>query len=211
MIPEILCVIIFPSNSLASLLSHLAGFLGNTWLTGSLTYCGVISMRDKCSPSIMESMNYTLRLYLPLFLLASLLVIAGLIGFILLIVPALLLGMISYAATPALVIERKSVYGALKRSFHLSAGYRWPLFRLYTYIMIFCLLFAILLELAIYKQTILITLFNIKRGPDIIDWVASLPTGLHIDLIGIASITFIYGVVVVTSCISYMKLTQRFE
>ena len=90
MIPSILCVIIFPSDSLAHILSFPVGL---TWLIGSLTYYRVISMRDdKYSPSVMESMSYALRLYLPLFLLTSLLEIASLIGLILLVVPTFLIG-----------------------------------------------------------------------------------------------------------------------
>lgn len=49
-------------------------------------------------------------------------------GFILLVVPGLMLLVASCVSVPAAVVERPGVIGAIRRSFALTRGRRWPLF-----------------------------------------------------------------------------------
>jgi hypothetical protein len=67
---------------------------------------------------------------LPLIGLGIVMMFAMMIGFLLLIVPAIILGVIWIVATPAYVMERPGVFGALSRSRNLTRGHRWPIFGL---------------------------------------------------------------------------------
>ena len=62
----------------------------------------------------------------------AVLIVVGLIGGLLLfIVPGLILITMWFVAIPAVIVERKGVFGALSRSRELTNGYRWPIFGLY--------------------------------------------------------------------------------
>ena len=209
MIPGILSLIIFPLDNPDQSLPQFVDLLGSIWLIGSLTYFGGISMGGRHGPSVMESINHALYLYLPLFLLVILLIIASVIGLIFLVVPALWLGTVYFVAIPALIIERQGIYSALKSSFNLSAGYRWRLFRLYTYIMTFNVVLTTFLEFVIYKQSLLISLFTSKGWSESMESSTPSPTELHIELIEMITTNFICGIGVTISCIAYMQLTKR--
>lgn len=56
--------------------------------------------------------------------------LAVVVGTILLIIPGLMALCILYVATPASVIEKPGVFGALRRSGELTKGYRWQIFGL---------------------------------------------------------------------------------
>jgi uncharacterized membrane protein len=77
-----------------------------------------------------ESLMAGLRVAVPLVLLAILIGLSVLIGFIFLIVPGVMLYVIWSVASPALVEERVGVIGALRRSRYLTKGARWKIFGL---------------------------------------------------------------------------------
>lgn len=70
------------------------------------------------------------RALLPLFGLAILLTLAVAAGWILLVVPGLMLAMMWSVAAPALVTERIGVFEAFARSRYLTSGARWRIFGL---------------------------------------------------------------------------------
>jgi len=75
-----------------------------------------------------DALHVALRRFFPpigLFLVASLLVVLGLI---LLIIPGLVLYTMWLVATPACVAERRGPWMSLRRSRELTKGYRWKLF-----------------------------------------------------------------------------------
>lgn len=70
------------------------------------------------------------RLFFPLLGLG---IVAGLgagLGFLLLIVPGIILSVMWSAAAGAVVVEGRGVFAALGRSRELTRGYRWPIFGL---------------------------------------------------------------------------------
>ena len=64
----------------------------------------------------------------PVALLALTETLAVLIGFVVLVVPGLILGVWFWVAVPVTVIERRGVMASLVRSRDLTAGSRWPIF-----------------------------------------------------------------------------------
>jgi hypothetical protein len=67
---------------------------------------------------------------LPLLGLAILMGLALMLGFMLFIIPCLIMMTVWYVAAPALVVERKGVFGAFSRSADLTRGRRWAVFGL---------------------------------------------------------------------------------
>jgi hypothetical protein len=77
-----------------------------------------------------ESLKIGLRNCLPLIGLAILLGLGVLIGFVLLIVPGVILLVLWSVAVPAKVVEKIGVFQAFSRSGDLTRGRRWPIFGL---------------------------------------------------------------------------------
>lgn len=71
-----------------------------------------------------------LRVVVPLFLLGILLGLGVTFGFLLLIVPGIILYLMWAVAAPALVVERTGVIEAFGRSSYLTSGARWKIFGL---------------------------------------------------------------------------------
>jgi hypothetical protein len=84
-----------------------------------------------------ESVMAGLVVVLPLIALGLLLGLAVGIGFLLLIVPGVILYIIWSVASPALVAERSGVFAAFGRSQFLTKGARWKIFALQLVIIIF--------------------------------------------------------------------------
>lgn len=71
-----------------------------------------------------------LKLFLPLLGLGMLVGLGTGLGYILLIVPGIILAVMWSAATGALVVEGRGIFDSLQRSRDLTRGYRWPIFGL---------------------------------------------------------------------------------
>jgi len=78
---------------------------------------------------LMESLNVSLRQFWPLIGLAFASFLTSL-GFVLLIVPGLLLSTIWFVALPACIVERLGPTASLRRSLQLTEGHRWKVFGL---------------------------------------------------------------------------------
>lgn len=81
-------------------------------------------------PSAFKELGRSYGLILPLIGLAIVMSFAIGLGMVLLIVPGVILSVIWIVATPAYVMERPGVSGALSRSRNLTRGHRWPIFGL---------------------------------------------------------------------------------
>lgn len=77
-----------------------------------------------------ESVMAGLVSFVPLIALTIIVTLALMVGFILLIVPAIILYCILAVATPALVAERLGPIAAIRRSRYLTSGARWKIFGL---------------------------------------------------------------------------------
>lgn len=110
-------------TGLGSLLTVIGVFL----LQGALTYGAVADLNDR-RPSFGECLSHGLRSFLPLIGLAIVMGVAILCGFILLIVPGVLMALAWSVATPVLVVERKGIFGSIGRSADLTRNYRGAIF-----------------------------------------------------------------------------------
>lgn len=97
--------------------------------------------------SLGESAMAGLSVALPLFLLGVLSALGIALGFLLLLVPGIILYVMWSVAAPALVEERLGPIEALGRSRHLTSGARWKIFGLILVILVAYLLFSGLVEL----------------------------------------------------------------
>ncbi|HKP79152.1 MAG TPA: hypothetical protein VJU34_08510 [Phenylobacterium sp.] len=110
--------------------SGLAALITSAILQGALVYGTVQDMNGQ-RPSIAECVANGLRAFLPLIGLTILLAIAIVFGFILLIVPGIMMACAWCVAVPSLVADRSGVFGAFSRSAELTRGNRWRIFALF--------------------------------------------------------------------------------
>lgn len=104
-----------------------AALLAFPFATAALSYGVLQSLRDK-KPQIGELIAVGLRMMITVILVAILQFLATMGGFILLIIPGIIIGVALTVAVPAAVEERPGAFKALSRSFELTKGYRWKIF-----------------------------------------------------------------------------------
>ncbi|MEM8986180.1 MAG: hypothetical protein AAGC95_05600 [Pseudomonadota bacterium] len=90
-----------------------------------------------------ESLATGLRHAVALFIIAILMTIGLALGFMLLIVPGVILAVMWAVAIPARVIENAGVIGSFGRSRELTKGFRWKIFLLYLIIIIATILIGV--------------------------------------------------------------------
>jgi uncharacterized membrane protein len=92
-----------------------------------LVYAAFQDMRDR-EVNISESLNVALSRFFPILGLAILTAIGVGIGFMLLLIPGLILMTMWFVGVPACMVDRLGPWDSLKRSAQLTKGYRWKLF-----------------------------------------------------------------------------------
>ena len=95
-----------------------------------------VSAAEGHRASFGESLSAGLRVLLPLIGLSILWAIGVGIGFILLVVPGIILLLMWAVAVPSLVIERNGIMGAFSRSADLTKGARWKIFGLFLVLLV---------------------------------------------------------------------------
>ncbi|MGN6057810.1 MAG: hypothetical protein ACTHOI_04420 [Sphingomicrobium sp.] len=128
----------------ATLLSSLIMMVIATLVQGALTRA-VVSANEGRKATFGESLSTGLRVLLPLIALGILFAIGVGIGFILLVVPGIILLLMWAVATPALVVERTGVFGAFSRSSELTKGARWKILGLFIVLVVIYWLMSIVL------------------------------------------------------------------
>jgi len=98
-------------------------------LQGMVVKAAVNGFNGKTT-SFGDAFDVGVRMFLPLLGLAIVAGIGTLIGFILLIVPGVILCVLWSVAAPAVVVEKRGVFESLQRSRDLTRGHRWPVFGL---------------------------------------------------------------------------------
>jgi hypothetical protein len=83
-----------------------------------------------------ESLATGLRVILPLIALSILLAIGLTVGFILLVIPGIVLLLMWAVAVPSLVIERAGVFAAFSRSAELTKGEKWKILALFIVLLV---------------------------------------------------------------------------
>jgi hypothetical protein len=104
--------------------------IGSLILQASIVYATVADLKGQRA-SLGETLGAGLRNCLPLLLLGILTWLGLMLGFVLLIVPGIILAVVWSVAIPAKVAERTGVLQAFTRSRDLTRGRRWPIFGLF--------------------------------------------------------------------------------
>src|SRR3954451_20451992 len=100
--------------------------------------------------------------------LVALAIVAGIgiaVGFVLIIVPGLILLTIWSVAAPVMVIEHPGVFAALGRSRDLVRGYGWPVFG--------TLILAALIDIAVNIVASIVAAGLSDAGTAVVNWIAS--------------------------------------
>jgi hypothetical protein len=105
----------------------LINVFANAILQAAIMY-GTAAFLNGRTASLGECFGAGLRRCLPLIGLMIVIGFAVFFGFLLLIVPAIMMAVAWIVAVPALVVERTGVFAALGRSADLTRGRRWPIF-----------------------------------------------------------------------------------
>jgi hypothetical protein len=111
----------------ASLVAMGLALLAYPFSTAALTFGVLQSLRDR-QPGIGECVAVGLRLMVTVILVAILQWFAIMGGFILLIIPGIIITVALTVSIPAAVEERLGAFKALHRSFELTKGNRWQIF-----------------------------------------------------------------------------------
>jgi hypothetical protein len=134
-----------------SLLSGLVMMVIAAFVQGSLTRA-VVTANEGRRATFGESLGTGLQVILPLIGLSILFTIGVGIGFILLIVPGVILLLMWAVAVPALVVERNGVFAAFRRSAELTRGAKWKIFGLFLVLAVIYWLLSIVLGLVGLKM-----------------------------------------------------------
>jgi hypothetical protein len=114
----------------AGFLSGVVGLVVSALVQGAITRATVTAIEGRRA-TFGESLSTALRVLLPLIGLSILLAIGIMIGFVLLIVPGIILLLMWAVAVPSLVIERGGVFAAFARSAELTRGAKWRILGLF--------------------------------------------------------------------------------
>ncbi len=142
-LPVAVLAAIFSNSGAGSLLVSIVSIVASFWFTGVVVKLVQDVQDGRLDASLGELFNSVTPVLFPLILLG---IVAGIgigIGFVLLIVPGLILITIWSVAAPALVLERTGVFESLGRSRALVRGNGWQVFG------VIVAIFAITIVLAI--------------------------------------------------------------
>jgi hypothetical protein len=114
----------------AGFISGVVGLVVSALVQGAITRATVTAIEGRRA-TFGESLSTALRVLLPLIGLSILLAIGIMIGFVLLIVPGIILLLMWAVAVPSLVIERGGVFAAFARSAELTRGAKWRILGLF--------------------------------------------------------------------------------
>lgn len=116
-------------SSLTGLLVSLGGLIGivtNAVLQASVIY-GTAAYLNGREASFVECLGAGVRGCLPLIGLNIVAAFALVFGFLLFVVPGVMMAVAWVVAAPALIVERTGVFGAFGRSADLTRGHRWSI------------------------------------------------------------------------------------
>jgi hypothetical protein len=136
---------ISPSTIIAAaLVTSLVSVVIAVLVQGALTRATVVASEGG-KVSFGDSLSTGLRVVLPLIGLAIVSGVGIMLGFLLLVVPGVILALMWSVAVPALVVERVGVFEALRRSYALTSGAKWKIFGLALIILVAYWLLSLIL------------------------------------------------------------------
>lgn len=134
-----------------------------------------------------EALGTGAQFFLPLLGLAILSTIAITLGYLLLIVPGVILTVLWLVAAPALVVERKGIFASLQRSRDLTRGSRWPIFGVVViYIVVWVLIGAVVGGLT------LATGGGVGAGSGVVNLIVTPLTNIFSGVLAAAGVAAVY-------------------
>lgn len=130
-------------QDLSNLVKRCAGGMGRGLLIGALTYFVAVAIQQLILGALMRggagtllgrpidvtaSYHVALSRVGELIILALVIAIAVSVGFFLLIIPGVIVGVFLSMAVPAFIVERKGVADSMSRSWNLVSGSWWQVF-----------------------------------------------------------------------------------
>jgi hypothetical protein len=112
-----------------SIAAALIGIVGNAALQGAVIHGSVSDLSGK-KATFGECLTTGLRFFLPLFCIGLIVAICCFFGYLVFVVPGVLLGLAWCMAAPAEVIERTGILASLSRSADLTRNHRGAIFGL---------------------------------------------------------------------------------
>ncbi len=176
--------------SLLSIVFGLVGFIALSVLQAALVH-GTLSDLNGKKASFGDCLATGIRFLWPVLGVSILTGIAIGFGFLLLIVPGVLLGLAWCMNVPAVVVERKGVMESFGRSADLTRGYRWPIFGLaVVYVLAVWIIDAV--AIALTGGLNLAALARSGAGFNVAEWVVLTLLQVVQSLIGAAGLASIY-------------------
>ena len=117
-------------------------------LYSALVY-GTMQALKGAPVSIGQNVGRALQVLVPVVLLSIIMSVGITIGFILLIIPGVILSLMWAVAIPVRVVEQKSVFNTLSRSADLTKGERWRMLGLFVIFMLIAVAISIILGLVV--------------------------------------------------------------
>jgi hypothetical protein len=105
----------------------LISIVGNAALQGAVIYASVSDLSGRRA-TFQEALSTGLRYFLPLFCIGLIVGVCCFFGYLVFIVPGVLLGLAWCVAAPAEVVERTGIFGAFGRSADLTRNHRGAIF-----------------------------------------------------------------------------------
>lgn len=121
--------------AIAAILVGLLTFVLQILAQATSLYGAFQEMRQKPF-TIGDSLRIGLARMIPVIGVGILIALAMMLGFVLLVVPGIILGCMLYVAIPACVIEKLGVTASMSRSLALTKGYRWQIFGLFLLVIV---------------------------------------------------------------------------
>lgn len=125
---------------LGLVVSLITGFL----LQASIVRAAIKDLRGD-PVDLQSNLMVALELLLPMIGLAILVFLATAVGFLLLVVPGIIVYIMLIVSVPVLVEERRGILGSMRRSMELTKGSRWHIFLLGVIILIISLVLGAIL------------------------------------------------------------------
>jgi hypothetical protein len=119
-----------PANWAWYMTSALISGVAALVLQGALIYATIGDLNGR-KARVSEGLAVGLRNFLPLLGVGMLYGLAMALGFVLLVVPGIMIAVAWIVAVPVLIAERTGVFGSFGRSAELTRGNRWRIFGLF--------------------------------------------------------------------------------
>lgn len=119
----------FGSSALLMVAGWILNLIGTFLLQGMVVKAAVNGFNGKTT-TLGDAFDVGVRMFLPLLGLAIVAGLGTLLGYILLIVPGVILTVLWSVAAPVVVVEKRGVLESLQRSRDLTRGHRWSVFGL---------------------------------------------------------------------------------